>query len=751
VDAPATRPDEGLGTGHSWPGSAGEEWVERARLLLDLELTSAPVIMVTAAGGAGKSTLADQWLRDSNRVTATLRLSPHLDDPAALATALLSVLDRQGPTAAGVRATTTATEPAFSTVLLPTVQQLVSSAPDPFAIVIDDLQFIRDPACHRLLACACDAVPSGSQLMLLSRDTTPSWLARARAQGRLAEFGPSALAFDVEEAALLFDGRGLAVPADQRQRILEHTEGWAVGLYLSALAIRDGHVAGDGAPESVPSGSDRFIADYLSSQILDDTDPDARDFLLRTSILDELTGPLCDALLDRDDSSAMLPALHAANQLVIALDDVGERFRYHHLLGEALRTGLVRHDRGSVADLHRRAARWFDAAGDPDSAIRHAKAAADLRLTGELVLSSIGQCIGTGHPDLLRQRLSGLTDRQLAADPTLALAAAWLALMTGDVDSLGAWLATVEAITGPDWRAGASGDPLAAALAMIHALAAPGSLAEMADLSSAALLGLPRDSAFRPAAAFLHGVALTLTRDLAGGRASLQQAVQLARAIEIPVSEADSLSWLGVIEIVEGNRTAGSRLIMRAAALGREHHLDRLSTGAHSLTAEAFALALQHDLTAAARTLATARRQTVALGYIAPWFAVCGRILQARTAILLGDGATARLLLAEARALMTPDLLDCLAADLLAETETALRGLAVDGVSADALTTAELRVLQFLPSHLTFRQIGERLFLSQNTVKTHALSIYRKLGVSSRDDSVVRARSLGLVDGPSKD
>ena len=120
-------------------------------------------------------------------------------------------------------------------------------------------------------------------------------------------------------------------------------------------------------------------------------------------------------------------------------------------------------------------------------------------------------------------------------------------------------------------------------------------------------------------------------------------------------------------------------------------------------------------------------------------------------AMLLGDGATARLLLAEVRTLMTPDLSHSLAADLLAETETALRALAIDGVSADALTTAELRVLQFLPSHLTFRQIGEHLFLSQNTVKTHALSIYRKLGVSSRDESVVRARSLGLVDSPSQE
>ena len=355
----ATRPSTGVGAEAAGIDAHAEPWVDRTRLLLDLDMTSAPVVMVTAAGGAGKSTLARQWLRDSSRRTATLHVTPHLDDPAALAIALLEVLDPQEPASAAVRSAATSAEPLFSAVLLPALAQLAATPSHPYAVVVDDLHLITDPACHRLLAHVCDAVPAGSQLMLLSRATTPTWLARLRAEGRLAELGPTALAFDEDEAARLFEGRGLALPADQRERILEHTEGWAVGLYLSALALRDGHVSATGAPESVPGGSDRFIADYLASQILDDTEAGVRDFLLRTSILDELTGPLCDALLDRDDSSAVLPALHASNQLVIALDDVGERFRYHHLLSEALRTELTRRDRKGVSALHVRAARWF--------------------------------------------------------------------------------------------------------------------------------------------------------------------------------------------------------------------------------------------------------------------------------------------------------------------------------------------------------------------------------------------------------
>ena len=148
--------------------------------------------------------------------------------------------------------------------------------------------------------------------------------------------------------------------------------------------------------------------------------------------------------------------------------------------------------------------------------------------------------------------------------------------------------------------------------------------------------------------------------------------------------------------------------------------------------------------------LATARRLTVAASGLPQWFQVLGRLIQARTAILLGDGATARVLLTEAKAYMTPELKGSLAQDLYADTESALASV-TSGAGARALTSAELRVLQFLPSHLSFPQIGEHLFLSQNTVKTHAMSIYRKFGVSSRKEAVEVAQRLGLVDTSGRD
>ena len=214
--------------------------------------------------------------------------------------------------------------------------------------------------------------------------------------------------------------------------------------------------------------------------------------------------------------------------------------------------------------------------------------------------------------------------------------------------------------------------------------------------------------------------------------------------------QADALSWQGLMAVATADHARGAELIAEASRLIELYHLDRMVTSAHCLTAKALLLAMRHEPDAAA-TLATARRLTVTIHGVGPWFAVCGRLFQARAALLLGDAALARLLIVEARAAMTPELADSLAGDLLDDTETLFRSVSLTGISGAALTAAEMRVLQFMPSHLSFPLIGEHLHLSLNTVKTHALAIYRKLGVNSRDEAVARAQELGLVEAPARD
>ena len=221
---------------------------------------------------------------------------------------------------------------------------------------------------------------------------------------------------------------------------------------------------------------------------------------MRTSVLEELVPALCDRMLERTDSARVLARVSQTNRLVVELDSREHRYRYHHLLAEALHAQLTTEEPEIVATLHLRASQWFDDAGDLDAAIRHAKAAGDLGRVGELVWSGIGGCIGAGRPDRLQHWLAGLSDRDIASDRWLTLSAAWLALQIGDVDRRERWSVCAEGHAGRSWRAQLSEDPYAASYAVLLALIGRCTVDEMQDLTTGALQGLPADSIFRSAA-----------------------------------------------------------------------------------------------------------------------------------------------------------------------------------------------------------------------------------------------------------
>jgi LuxR family maltose regulon positive regulatory protein len=709
------------------------------------------VIFISGPAGAGKSTVVAQWASVDPRPRRVLALSPALAEPSTFARALVQALESLGPPARKTRALASAAEPAFSALLPPALAALAGNRGIPYVLVVDDLHLLTYPACHDVLAALVDGVPQGSTVAFVSREPAPIWLAPARVQGRLREFGPDDLAFSVVEAIDLFAGMGLHVADHEVARATEHAEGWAVALYLDALAVADKGAATHMTPVPIPFGSDRAILDYLRWQVLEPLDEETQQFLMRTSVLEELLPALCDRILDRTDSARVLARVSQTNRLVVELDRREHRYRYHNLLAQALHARLTTEEPESVAALHLRASQWFDDTGALNAAIRHAKAAGDMGRVGELVWSGIGGCIGAGRPDRLQLWLAGLSDRQIASDRWLTLSAAWLALQIGDVDRRDHWAMRAEGHAGPAWRDHLSEDPYAACIAVLLGLIGRCTVEEIQDLATGALMGLPADSEFRSAATFLTGACLVLKRDFGGAASVLADAQRYARALGVPVVEADVMSMLGMLTLMSGDVQAGAALIAQSAAVIDEHDLDRLATSAHALTGLALAQTLLRDPETATATLQRARRLTAQVTGIAPWFAVAGRSIQARTAALLGDGPMARQLIGEARAAMTPDLAAWLTADLLAEAEAALRTATSDGVSANVLTAAEIRVLQFLPSHLTFGQISGHLFLSSNTVKTHALAIYRKLGASTRHEAVTRAQQLGLLEGPVRD
>ena len=444
----------------------------------------------------------------------------------------------------------------------------------------------------------------------------------------------------------------------------------------------------------------------------------------------------------------MLADLAQRLQLVVPLDGSGQRYRYHHLLGDALRAELTEQEPWLEPELHRRASAWYEAAGDWDAAIRHARAADDLPRVSRLVWAGVPACISSGHPDRLRGWLDTLDERQIASDPWLTLSAAWLGLQAGDPTRMTRWLLTADGHAGAGWPQHAGSDAYSASLAAIHVLVGDRGLEGTIELCRGIQQCLPQDSGFRAAAFLNEGVALTLTRHAAEGLVSLEEGERLARALGVHDVEANSLAWQGLVALMQEDWARGAPLIARAGELVHRHHLDRLATSAMSITAMALLQAARGSKDDARVTLGAARRLTGQVRQIAPWFAVAGPLVQARVALLLDEGALARSLCTEARGRMVADLEGSLLEDFLTGSEALLRGVRAEGISPGTLTPAELRVLQYLPSRLTLPQIGQYLFVSQNTVKTHTLAIYRKLGTASRDETVDRARALGLVESP---
>lgn len=742
-------------------------WVFRPRLLRKLAGpvggSPPPIVVISAPAGAGKSVLTRQWLELDDRRHVEIGLTAALNEPSTLDHALTAALERLGQGVRRIDADITTTEPSLSARSAPALARVAADNEHDFVLVVDDVHLLSDPGCHLVLRAVCDGAPPGSQVILLTREEAPPWLERLRAEDRLEEVSGRELRLDVDEAAELLAAMDLTGNEALLSEIVERTEGWAVGLHLAGSAMRQTvtsqKVTGQRATGQRATGQadrphpllpdinrtfERSIRGYVTAEILTSLNPAFESFVLRIAVLDMLEPGLCDAVTERNDSLTLLTRLEQL-QLVTPADGPGHQVRYQRLLGETLLAELTRRAPAEIPILHARASRWYSDRGMLDDAIRHAKAADDTSQVGRLVWSGCGESIGSGDKDRAALWLADLPEVAIARDRWLTLAAAWVALQSGRTDESDRWILRAEGHAGEGWSSQARTDPYAAELAVIVALVGRDGLAVSTTLSSAALDGLPAESPFRAVALFVRGVGLTLKRSVESGRGALAEAERTARVLRVPLVQADTQSWLGILALTAGDLTTARRIIKGATGIVESFRLERLSTAAHSITAQALLQALARD-PAAPATLVSARRLTAELHDAVPWLTVCGRLIQARTAVVLGDGVHARQLLNEAGARMTPDLQDSLAHDLYQDTERALSLIRQGRSTQPSLTAAELRVLQFLPSHLQLPQIGEHLFVSANTVKTHVMSIHRKLGVTSRDQVVARARALGLID-----
>ena len=336
------------------------------------------LVLVSAPAGSGKTALLADWARGSRRPVAWLSIDPEDNDPARFWRHVVATLDRARPGLAERVAPPLGQPTQLSSETLVTVliNELVAEPDAGQVLVLDDYHLVDARPVHASVELLLEQRPPGLQVVLAARADPPLPLARLRSRGQLAELRLADLRFLPDEAAALLRdavGPSRPLPETAAAALAARTEGWAAGLQLAALSLRDQ----DDVTAFVEgfSGSHRFVLDYLTQEVLDRQSEELRRFLLETSILERLSGPLCDAVTGRNDSQQLLEQVERANLFLVPLDEVRGLWRYHELFAELLGARLRRQHPGRVPELHRRAAAWSEGHGLVDDAVRHALAA----------------------------------------------------------------------------------------------------------------------------------------------------------------------------------------------------------------------------------------------------------------------------------------------------------------------------------------------------------------------------------------
>jgi LuxR family maltose regulon positive regulatory protein len=711
--------------------------IARGALVQRLRRSECRLVSVVAPAGYGKTTLLAQCAAEDDRPVAWLGLGEDADEPVTLARYLIAALADIAPIADDLVDELDATQPRRRAVLT-RLSSGLRGADEPFSLLIDDVHLLRDRDALALIEAITREIPRGSTVTLAARYEMAFPLGKVRASGELFELGVDDLRFDADDAEKLLRGAGaIGLGADDVVALTARTEGWAVGLYLAA---RSWNASSSDDVVGTYGGDDRFIADYLRTTMLAGLPPDEVDFLLRSSVLDELTGPLCDAALETTGSGARLEALESSNLLVVPLDRRRERYRYHHLLRDLLRMELDHQAPELRAPIAARASVWCEDQGAPDTAIAYAIAGDDVARVATLIGRYAHTSYYGGRANAVRGWYEWFAGHAAVERyPEVAVLGTWLMVLDGRPVEAERWLAATDAAPG------SLASEVEGSRSLVKALMCRDGVAVMLEDARRSLSVIGPSSAWRTAALLLEGLGLLTAgeSDAAADRfrASAEESSERGTA----VGGSIALALLANLAI------AGNRLVEAASHLDEarrvidDTNLHRYPTSIPAYAAAARLSLVQGDPVRARSWVDRATAIVPSLTYAMPVLAVQTSLLLARSAMGLGDAAMAGSFLADAEATVQrrPDLGSLI--DDLAETRRDLSLLQASTTGLPALTPAEARLLPLLTTHLSFREIGERLFVSPHTVKTQAISIYRKLGVSSRGTAVEAARSIGLL------
>jgi LuxR family transcriptional regulator, maltose regulon positive regulatory protein len=392
------------------------------------------LLLVCAPAGFGKTTLLAGWAHGGRRPVAWLSLDGGDNDPSRFWRHVAAALDRSRPGLAEqlLPLLDPPAPPSCEGLVAALVNQL-AARPGELALVLDDYHLIEAPPVHAALGFLLEHRPPGLRLVLASRADPPLPLARLRARGQLGELRERDLRFTPEEAGgVLAAAVGTGLPDSAVAALTERTEGWVAGLQLAALSLRDQpDVAGFVASFS---GSHRYVLDYLTEEVLDRQPDEVRDFLLATSILERLSGELCDAVTGRTDGQRTLEQLERANLFLQPLDEVRGWWRVHQLFADLLRARLQQEQPERVPALHHAAAGWCERYGLADEAVRHALAAGDPTWAARLIERHADGLLLRSEGATVQRWLAALPPELVEARPRLLLAEARVALLGGRVE-----------------------------------------------------------------------------------------------------------------------------------------------------------------------------------------------------------------------------------------------------------------------------------------------------------------------------
>ena len=420
------------------PRAASGSLVARPRLINLLSGDpSASVTVMVAPSGYGKSTLLSQWDAEDPRPFVWVSLDRRHDDPVMLIGAVAAALDKLEPLGDRVFAPLMAPRPNIWSVVVPRLCDALGAGRSPFVLVLDDLHRTRDPEALEPLGMLAEHMPDGSRLAIASREHPGVPLGRLRTQRGVIEVGVRDLAMTRTEASELL---GSVVPGlgDGEVDVLyDSTEGWPAGLYLAGLTLERRESTSDSIERL--RGDNRVVSDYLREEFLSSVTAEELDFLMRSSILDRLGGEVCDAVLERRDSDAVLRRLSHSNMLLVPLDQRDREYRLHSLLREMLKAELRRAQMDDKLALRLRAGEYFAERGDMDRAVHHLIGAGQFERAGEIVWASSADFVASGREGTIRSWLEEFTDAQVLASPALCLAQATVFLSDGDGARVERW------------------------------------------------------------------------------------------------------------------------------------------------------------------------------------------------------------------------------------------------------------------------------------------------------------------------